>query len=1050
MRLDGEDSDPTKIFYLVVYSLQYCLKDINLDDLLFNSMGSSESRSEIPVFREWTQSIFERITSPIHIVMDGLDRLSRDVHSFEFLQALIENSPPNVRFIMLSREIPPPSLEFQNLKVRQEAFILRNEDLAFTQEEIRAFFHEIQKISFNAEQLKKIHLATEGWVGGLILLSESLSRFPEATREKFISEELPDHFKKEVFQYFGKEIFSSQPQPVQDFLVKSSIIDLIESGYIKEFIGIEKTEDILREHVRKNLFVQSFYDEKKGWLFRYHHIFRDFLKAKFKERVGKEEHHSLLLNAGTLYEQRNELENAVKYFLEAKDYSRAVPIIEKLGMEYLSKGRSSDLSQWISILPDEMVQENPWFLLYETMVQPFSLGTETVRSLERAYNLFKQREEARGIFLSLARLILVSIHIGIQPIPIDRLMMEAEASLQSPELEKYPREKAMLLYSIGTAYILVLGDIRKGVIFCQNASLLCSQMKETNLQMNAEALSALGLVQVGEFSSAEETLKSIEKSVEKYIPPECKTPLLMVKCLLSIYQGQFIKAKDELGKLQMVIEKYGLAQMALWTFEISGYLEFYQKKFAEAEEIGNRYLNLAQSVRNPVYKGLALRLLGLISLHRGDFRRAQELIHQVIEIFSKEAPSREKLNRAKIMKGLIGYHVEEYESAEEELQQSLNYFKEVPSHNSLAEAHFVMAFLKFIEGERDEAASHLQAGFRIAEEKKYEYFYILSDEYLKKACLLSLDLKVKEALDYVTHLLSVRLSHSTEDDLRALANHSDPQIRERVWAIRRQIHRSKAPLLRLETLGGFRVLRGEDVIKEEEWDRSQPKRLLKLIVSHGAKRISKEALMDELWPEERPKTAEGDFKTTLQRLRKSLEPTLHKDFGSSYLHLHDNVVSLDSELSQVDIDQFISLFRKGDEMEKAGNLKEALSVYNDAIEIYKGDFLADELYLPWADKRREELKGKYIELLKRAANLHDKQGAVRKAIDCHRKAIQADPLLEESYQKLMSLCYSKGMYNEALRAYESCQNVLKKELQSKPDPLTTALYNMIMEKIQST
>jgi len=68
--------------------------------------------------------------------------------------------------------------------------------------------------------LKKIYLATEGWIGGLVLLSESLGRFPETTREKFISEELPDYFKKEVFQYFGKEILSSQPEQVQEFLIK--------------------------------------------------------------------------------------------------------------------------------------------------------------------------------------------------------------------------------------------------------------------------------------------------------------------------------------------------------------------------------------------------------------------------------------------------------------------------------------------------------------------------------------------------------------------------------------------------------------------------------------------------------------------------------------------------------------------------------------------------------------------------------------------------------------------------------------------------------------
>jgi len=55
-------------------------------------------------------------------------------------------------------------------------------------------------------------------------------------------------------------------------LIKSSILDLIEPDFIKDFLGIDNTEEILRELVRKNLFVQAFYDAKKGWLFRYHHI----------------------------------------------------------------------------------------------------------------------------------------------------------------------------------------------------------------------------------------------------------------------------------------------------------------------------------------------------------------------------------------------------------------------------------------------------------------------------------------------------------------------------------------------------------------------------------------------------------------------------------------------------------------------------------------------------------------------------------------------------------------------------------------------------------
>ena len=100
----------------------------------------------IPLFREWTRSLFDLIPSPLQIVLDGLDRLSPDAPAFKFLQILIENAPPNIHLILLSREMPPLSLEFQHLKIRQGAFVLTNEELAFTLDEIKEFFNKIKRI----------------------------------------------------------------------------------------------------------------------------------------------------------------------------------------------------------------------------------------------------------------------------------------------------------------------------------------------------------------------------------------------------------------------------------------------------------------------------------------------------------------------------------------------------------------------------------------------------------------------------------------------------------------------------------------------------------------------------------------------------------------------------------------------------------------------------------------------------------------------------------------------------------------------------------------
>jgi ATP/maltotriose-dependent transcriptional regulator MalT/DNA-binding SARP family transcriptional activator len=1048
--LDKDESDPASLFQLTVQSLQQALRDTDFSHVLSPYPPQiTGPREEIPLYREWVQAIFKEVSIPVQIVMDGLDRLSTTAPGFKFLQVLVEHSPANVHLILLSREIPPPVLEFQHLKIRQQALILTNEDLAFTQDEIQGFFKQFRGISFDAGQLKKIHSATDGWIGALTLFAEFLGRFQESTMEKFISEDFPGHFKKEIFQYFGKEIFSSLSEPVQEFLIKSSVIDVIEPAFIRDFLGMEMAEEILREHVRKNLFVHSFYDEKKGWLFQYHHLFRDFLKAKFVTSVRHEEQKSLLLKAGSLYEQRGVLENSVKHFLEANAYPQAASVIERMGLDLLQKGRVGDLSKWLLSLPNGTIQDNPWLLFYLAMTRRFMGGRENLVAFEKAYTLFKRQGNVRGMLISLAQLIEASVQAGTHLMPIEMLIEEGETLLGPLELNEYLYEKAVLWYSIGLGRILGEGDIRKGIWACQNAYSISKQLRDISLQAYALCFSALGFVFLGEFSLADEAVKKIEKILEKNVYPEFKAIKLMVQCVLANYRGDFGKAQSLVERLQEEIDKHGFLYMVPWIYEISGYLRAVQEKFSEAEKIGKEYLNTAISLKNGLVKGLAFRLLGLTYLYKNDFEKAREAIDQSVDAFSSEGPSKHHLKRAKINMGLVCAHLKEYRKADAVLREALEYFSFISSSISLAEVHFAFAFLQRDQGKNDEAASHLQTGFKIAEERKYEYFPNLGTKYLIKACLLALELKVSEAINYAAHLLSTRLSSVAEEDFKKLSNHPDSRVREKAWEIRRKIHRSKALPLRIETLGAFRLFRGDCLMEEDEWDRSQPKKLLKTILSYGGERIPKEVIIDELWPEESPRVAEKNFKTTLQRLRKSLEPFIHKDFGSSYIHLHDNIVFLDAELCHVDTERFLSLLKMAEEKQKKGDGKEAFRFYTEALEIYKGDFLPEELYAPWPDKKREELRSKYIQLLEKMASFYERQGAMKKAADCYKKAIQVDPLIEESYQKLMTLYSSKGMYNEALRSYEDCKKALRKELKTQPDSTTTAIYKKILEKVGS-
>ncbi len=237
------------------------------------------------------------------------------------------------------------------------------------------------------------------------------------------------------------------------------------------------------------------------------------------------------------------LENAIKYFLEAKAYPQAISLIEPLGMDFLRKGRKSDLASWIDALPEDLLQKNPWLLLYRTMAKQFMAGQENVISFQKAYQLFKENGETKGELISLAQLISTIVQTGIHLFPIHPLIKEAEVLLGSAEGEAYTYERATLWYCTGQAYLLAEGDIRKGLQACENAYLISKEIHDIPLQAYALVSSAVGFICVGEFSRAEEAYQKLETLAEKIEHhKELKTMGTMVNCVLSISQGDFEKA----------------------------------------------------------------------------------------------------------------------------------------------------------------------------------------------------------------------------------------------------------------------------------------------------------------------------------------------------------------------------------------------------------------------------------------------------------------------------------------------------------------------------
>ena len=117
-------------------------------------------------------------------------------------------------------------------------------------------------------------------------------------------------------------------------------------------------------------------------IFRYHQLFKDFLGTLLRSQLSAEEIRKLLTRAGAYYEEERDLEKAIRYYLEARSYSKASLQVKQIGLELVKKARLADLSHWLQKLPKPIIQSDPWLLLFGTLPNRFFTLEENIRDLK--------------------------------------------------------------------------------------------------------------------------------------------------------------------------------------------------------------------------------------------------------------------------------------------------------------------------------------------------------------------------------------------------------------------------------------------------------------------------------------------------------------------------------------------------------------------------------------------------------------------------------------------------------------------------------------------
>jgi LuxR family maltose regulon positive regulatory protein len=248
--------------------------------------------------------------------------------------------------------------------------------------------------------------------------------------------------------------------------------------------------------------------------------------------------------------------------------------------------------------------------------------------------------------------------------------------------------------------------------------------------------------------------------------------------------------------------------------------------------------------------------------------------------------------------------------------------------------------------------------------------------------------------------------------------------------------------LRVQTLGPFRVWRGQEEIDAREWRRVKARQLFQLLLTHRGRALQREEIVDILWPDLDPDAVQRDFKVALNALNRALEPNRSPGAEPAYVIRHGTTYGLRHGADLwLDADEFQHLIEQGnrgqDDPEKCAG------AYRRGLDLYHGEYLQDELYEDWASEERERLLALNLRTAEKLAAVHVDQGHYDEAIDSCRRILALDNCWERAYRLTMAAYALQGNRPQALRVYQTCEKTLRHELGTRPGPATRRLFKQI-------
>jgi DNA-binding SARP family transcriptional activator len=1032
--LTSGDQDLTRLWRRLVRALRGRLPDLpglwaSAEAVRGPVSARSESVRPQAMAELLGHTLEQRLTRDLVLVLDDAHLATAEPVA-SFVAGLVRHAPPLLHVVLATRG--PSPLPATRLRAQGQVLELTGADLAFTTGEVAALLAEV--VGTGATGLAEpIRRATGGWPMAVRLAVEAVREVPPPRRAGHVAELAT---AGSPLAELIRATYAQEPPPVRRLLAVAALFDRF-TVLLCEAVGLAGAGPLVAGLARRGLFVEPAPGDRgapdTGPWFRLHPLARRFITEQAALPAGAVA--GLHALAADWFAGHGLRHTALRSLVAAGDPERVARLLGAAGEQLATTGHSAVVLAALDSLP------------------PGQRRTDLERVAGHAYLTRGQWDQALACYTRAAgdrgplpaglawRIGLIHYLRGEH----DRAL----ATYQRAELAGPACRDTALVLAWAAAAHWIRGDPKIcGELAAQALGVATEVADPAALAAAHTVLSMLAAMEGGRRANAAHYAKALEYA------QQAGDILQLIRIHAnrashSLEEGAHAAGLSELDAAIRLADLYGYGTFGGLALTNRAQIRLRLGQLEEAQHDIDAALAIFDDLgsRTAAYP---LTLLGQLRQLRGDQPAARRAYEQALAHTER---SGDRQAEVPALAGLARLLAEpDPERAESLAEQAVA----CGDGMGYVEAQLAAGQVALVRGRREVALRWAQAAGAVAAERRDRAGLAEAEELAAAATgdvAKARELAGRAAARWAE--IGDPIGQARTDLVLAgrldqvAARSAAEAVKQRMGEIGCRLLAARADRLlaraapadwpvRVTTLGAFQLVRAGAVVPTSAWRSRKAREVLKILLARRGRPVTREFLMEALWPGEPPDPLANRLHVAVSTLRSVLDPD-RELAGDTYLVTDDDSVRLRLDHLAVDVELFLADAATGRQLLRAGRDTEAFSRLARAESRYGGDFLEEDLYQDWAVPVREQARAAYLEVAGRLAEHAEATGDVAAAIRFRLRILEHDPYDERAHLRLVSTFASVGRHGDARRHYRSyCARMGEIDVEAAPFPAASS------------